>query len=310
MSAALSADENLQAVVPFTTVGAPLSRPGCWAWPGNLQVGSIMDLHNSSKLDFPWNRAHFGAYCIVSSPLVLDLDLVLGATAGGPGGGSFLAPVVPILTNRHALAVNQAWAGSPGQLLLSIDPDNPNGQPDAAGFQKLVGALGPGHDLRSSNTTSIAEAEAWCAAADTCEGFTFDNQQRAPLQQLLFKDGTGGSTNNYTGNVVNRDPKWTTYLKYKYIGASTTAQQVWGKPLPGGGWAVLAINGAYNRAFENASLPLRRLNISGGVQVFDIWAGSPPNQPARWVAAGGAFVFPSVAPRDSGFYTLTPTTTD
>ena len=52
-----------------------------------------------------------------------------------------LAPVVPIITNREALAVNQAWAGSPGQLLLSIDPDNPDGQPDAAGM--LPHALRP-----------------------------------------------------------------------------------------------------------------------------------------------------------------------
>ena len=51
-----------------------------------------------------------------------------------------------------------------------------------------------------------------------CEGFTFDNK-RTPVE-MLFKQGMGGSTNNFTGNVVNRDPAWTTYLKYKYIGAS------------------------------------------------------------------------------------------
>ena len=45
--------------------------------------------------------------------------------------------------------------------------------------------------MRTSNSTSIAEAEAWCAKAATCEGFTFDNQ-RTP-QQILFKDGMGGS---------------------------------------------------------------------------------------------------------------------
>ena len=142
-----AADSNLQKIVPFTTAGAPLSRPGCWAWLGNLQVGRIMDTHNASILDLPWNRAHFGAYSIVSSPLVLDL-----------GALEQLEPVIPIITNPHALAVNQQWAGSPGRLLISIDPDSPNGQPDAAGFIKLVGALGPGHDMRSSNTSTLAEA--------------------------------------------------------------------------------------------------------------------------------------------------------
>ena len=82
-----------------------------------------------------------------------------------------------------------------------------------------------------------------------------------------------------------------------------------GEAAAGGGWAVLAINGAPNRAFENASLPLHRLNISSGVEVFDIWAGSSLKQPPV-PRGGGTFVFPSVAPRDSGFYTLTPTTTD
>ena len=204
-----------------------------------------MDTHNASILDLPWNRAHFGAYSIVSSPLVLDL-----------GALDQLEPVIPIITNPHALAVNQQWAGSPGRLLISIDPDSPNGQPDAAGFVKLVGALGPGHDMRSSNTSTLAEAvstrilgrrtapfphlslfltaprmalpqdpstdlrrtsaqEAWCANAATCEGFTFDNKRT--VRQVLFKDGMGGSTDNYQGNVVNRDPAWTTYLKYEYV---------------------------------------------------------------------------------------------
>ena len=57
-----------------------------------------MDPLNQSKLDLPWNRAHFGAYCIVSSPLVLDVDAL-----------ATLAPVVPIITNKDAIDVNQAW---------------------------------------------------------------------------------------------------------------------------------------------------------------------------------------------------------
>ena len=109
-----------------------------------------------------------------------------------------LAPVIPIIKNPHALEVHKAWARSPGQLLLSIDAHCPNGQPDSAGFLKLVGAIGPG--MRSSNTSSVAEAEEWCEAA-TCEGFTVNNQ-RTP-QLLLFKDEMGGSTNNYTDNIVN-----------------------------------------------------------------------------------------------------------
>ena len=93
-------------------------------------------------------------------------------------------------------------------------------------------------------------------------------------------------------------------LRYKYIGASALAQQVWGKPLPGGTWAVLAINGATDHAF-NVSVPLKLLNTTGsaGFTVEDLWSGAA--LPAGAVQ-GGAFAVPSVGPRDSGFYKLVP----
>ena len=283
---------NMQMVVPFTTPGAPLSRQGCWAWPGKLQVGSIMDPHNKTAIDMPWNRAHFAAWCIISSPLVLEIDFA------GAGVTQMLEQVASILTHPGAIAVNQAWAGSPGLLLQSSDPSNPD-PPDAAGFVKLVGALGPNHDMLNSSSMTIAEAELWCGKQATCEGFTFDNQRTPPV--LLFKDGMGGSTNNYTGNVVNRDPKWTTYMKHEYIGASALAQQVWGKPLPGGAWAVLAINGGTGGSFA-PSLPLALLNMTGPVSVIDIWA----DQPVPGGKVTTAFLVPTVPPRDSGFYKLVP----
>ena len=43
-----------------------------------LEVGMIMkpnaDRHAEPELDMPWNRAHFGAWCVVSAPLVLGID--------------------------------------------------------------------------------------------------------------------------------------------------------------------------------------------------------------------------------------------
>jgi len=283
---------NMQLVVPYTTPGAPLSRQGCWAWPGTLQVGSIMDPNNKTAIDMPWNRAHFAAWCIISSPLVLEFDFA------GAGVTQMLEQVASILTHPGAIAVNQAWAGSPGLLLQSSDPSNPD-QPDAAGFVKLEGALGPGHDMLNSSSMTIAEAESWCGKQATCEGFTFDNQRTPPA--LLFKDGMGGSSNNFTGNVVNRDPKWTTFMKHQYVGASALAQQVWGKPLPGGAWAVLAINGGTGGTFA-PSLPLALLNMTGPVSVIDIWA----DQPVPGGKITTAFVFPTIPPRDNGFYKLVP----
>ena len=93
---------NLQQMRPFLGNGtkAPLSRPGCWAYPDMLMVGRIGPVES---------RTHFGAWCIVSSPLVLGFDMT-NATA--------LAQVRSIVSNPLALLVQSTWAGSPGALLL------------------------------------------------------------------------------------------------------------------------------------------------------------------------------------------------
>ena len=53
-------------------------------------------------------RAHFAAWAIVSSPLVLGLDLT---------NASLVDSVWDIIANEEAIAVNQAWAGGSGTLL-------------------------------------------------------------------------------------------------------------------------------------------------------------------------------------------------
>jgi hypothetical protein len=93
---------NLQTTLPFQDAKAPLSQPGCWAYPDMLEVGRIQV---NGQLDVPWNRAHFGAWCVVSAPLVLGLDLT---------DSSAVSAVIDIITNREAIAVNQAWSGHPG----------------------------------------------------------------------------------------------------------------------------------------------------------------------------------------------------
>lgn len=99
---------NLQTTIAFQDPVKPLSVPGCWAYPDMLEVGRIKGA--DGKLDVPWNRAHFGAWCVISAPLILGLDLTSTAT---------LAPVIDIVTNEEAIAVNQAWAGHPGRLVWS-----------------------------------------------------------------------------------------------------------------------------------------------------------------------------------------------
>lgn len=79
---------NLNATVAFTK--ANLSLPGCWAYADMLEVGVTntqmlpaghgMNCGPSLEercppLSVVEARTHFGAWCVVSSPLVLGLDL-------------------------------------------------------------------------------------------------------------------------------------------------------------------------------------------------------------------------------------------
>merc|ERR1711957_909850 len=65
--------------------------------------------------------AHFGAWCVVSSPLILGMEL----------SDEKLTPVLDIITNEEAISVNQQWAGHPGMLVENIlapqVPYNPGG---------------------------------------------------------------------------------------------------------------------------------------------------------------------------------------
>ena len=190
-------------------------------------------------------------------------------------------------------------------LLSSVDPTAP--QPNAAGFVKRTGALlVTDTNLRVANLTT-AQAESWCAASAECAAFTFacndtdghaantcTAQEERQVRRVYFKRQTG----------ANGDPKWATYVKARDVLATPYAQQVWGKPLAGGSWAIIAINGHPNRSMA-VRLPLSRLNMSGSTPtVTDIWQDGKP-LPGGHVQAG-TFEPPPVGPRDSGFFRLTP----
>uniref|UniRef100_A0A7S3LNX9 Alpha-galactosidase n=1 Tax=Aplanochytrium stocchinoi TaxID=215587 RepID=A0A7S3LNX9_9STRA len=93
---------NLQSTIPFANKG--LSRPGCWAYPDMLEVGI--------KLSYEESRSHFGAWCIVSSPLILSHDL---------NDKRITDSIWDIITNTEAIEVNQAWAGHPGTTFSRSD---------------------------------------------------------------------------------------------------------------------------------------------------------------------------------------------
>eukprot|EP01006_Ploeotia_vitrea_P048604 TRINITY_DN67255_c4_g1_i1.p1 TRINITY_DN67255_c4_g1~~TRINITY_DN67255_c4_g1_i1.p1 ORF type:complete len:378 (-),score=24.30 TRINITY_DN67255_c4_g1_i1:364-1344(-) len=98
---------NLQTTKKFQQKKNPLSRPGCWAYPDMLEVGNIPQIES---------RSHFGAWCIVSSPLTLGFDMT---------DNTKMDEVWDIITNKEAIAVNQAWQGHPGYQ-AKVYPTKPN----------------------------------------------------------------------------------------------------------------------------------------------------------------------------------------
>jgi len=97
---------KLQHTIPFQNLTAPISRPGCWAYPDMLEVGNI-----GGSLAVIESRTHFGAWCVVSSPLILGLDIL---------DNKRVDSIWDIISNKEAIAVNQAWAGHPGRLVKEV----------------------------------------------------------------------------------------------------------------------------------------------------------------------------------------------
>lgn len=111
---------NLATVRKYNEGG--LTGPGCWAYPDMLAVGvtamqppGVPQGRRCDKgpgappcgMDSTEQRTHFGAWCIVSAPLVLAMDLRDSAA---------LDAAWPVLSNKEAIRVNQQWAGDSGRL--------------------------------------------------------------------------------------------------------------------------------------------------------------------------------------------------
>ena len=98
---------NLETTVRFLDRDMPLAGRGCWAYPDMIEVG------NMPGASLEWQKAHFGAWCIVSSPLILGFDLLDDA---------LVDTYWPIIGNPEAIAVNQRWAGHPGWRVRTWTP--------------------------------------------------------------------------------------------------------------------------------------------------------------------------------------------
>ena len=98
---------------------------------------------------FEWSRAHFGAWCIMSSPLILGLDLLSSVQ---------MEQMWPIISNAEAIAVNQQWAGHAGWLVQSWTPDG------AARITERGDTPGCGHGNVVCWEEPLDLGQVWCKA--------------------------------------------------------------------------------------------------------------------------------------------------
>jgi alpha-galactosidase len=91
---------NLATTTKFQDLEKPLAGRGCWTYPDMLEVGRLAT--------FEEDRAHFGAWVITSSPLILGHDMK---------DVEITKKIWPILSNAALVQINQEWAGHPGFLL-------------------------------------------------------------------------------------------------------------------------------------------------------------------------------------------------
>merc|ERR1712113_54673 len=103
---------NLGTVTKFSSQN--LSYPGCWAYPDMLEVGCQHGPGGKGDpgLTMAETRSHFGAWVIVSSPLVLSHDV---------NNDTIMDQIWPIIANREVLAVSQSYAGHSGSPFKKSD---------------------------------------------------------------------------------------------------------------------------------------------------------------------------------------------
>ena len=295
---------NLQTTIRFNSDWEfPLSRPGCWAYPDMLQVGRLGCSSHTQGCPQPqlfnWSKAHFAAFSVVSSPLVLSINPT----------DTNLEPILDIIGNKGAMAVNQAWAGHPGTFVKEYPPVPPRphlggtaGDVPGAGVGAQRVALPPDvtcHEgkqgqnsgpLRIANMT-VLQGVAWCKNQPHCGGFSAEVSAAPPTNppgacavppsatevlELQFFDPYG--VGRYT------HPKQGVWAGWKVGGQRPVAGvQLWAKPLGNGRTAALFINGGLTE--YTASITLSELNITasptaaisngatGGVTVADVWTG-------------------------------------
>ena len=107
------------------------------------------------------DRAHFGAWAVVSSPLILGFDMTNAST---------MARVWPTISNQDALRVNQQWAGHPGRLVRAWSPPTPPAGPLFALGEPCNASAADQHGFRYNPATQAVELQPMGQALPLCLG--------------------------------------------------------------------------------------------------------------------------------------------
>ena len=138
---------NLQTTVKFAT--ANLSKPGCWAYPDMMEVGCQHGPGGSHDpgLTDEETRAHFGAWCIVSSPLTISHDV---------NNESITERIWDVISNREAIAINQAYAGHSGSPFKQSERQVTHQWSERINRDGAIAAEGEEGTMRSRSSTTSA----------------------------------------------------------------------------------------------------------------------------------------------------------
>jgi hypothetical protein len=120
----LASMSNIQWTLPFlnVTLPVPASRQGCYAYPDMLTLRSPVvgtafraqaDAANCSRNTPQEERSIFGAWSIVSSPLILGFDV---------SNDTEVEHLWPLIANPRALDINVQWRGEAARILKRSGP--------------------------------------------------------------------------------------------------------------------------------------------------------------------------------------------
>jgi hypothetical protein len=133
------------------------------AYPDMLEVGNMAS--------FAEDQSHFGAWCVVSSPLILGYDVAQS---------EITTRVWPIISNREAIRVNQQWAGHPGRLIKAWNhsPPPPPLQPGQVGSYPVAVTCNASaaaqsrftYDIPTMTVRQTTSTGAYCLAHDPTGG--------------------------------------------------------------------------------------------------------------------------------------------